>query len=167
VNGSADFSRNCCRNAAAGRGKYRKKQTKTMNKKETRQKELTAHYARCERIAKHLGAKAANGKKISLALLKIERDAGDAALAQCNGETCGGQPFRGESEMSAFTGNVIKRVSAAFGVACVPGLFVNLDPRGYALKIDNEIPAGAELIRETGMIADFGGYGILSPEIAS
>lgn len=41
------------------------------------------------------------------------------------------------------------------------GVFVNLDPRGYALKIDDEYMRAHNLKLHT----DMGGYGILAPEI--
>lgn len=40
------------------------------------------------------------------------------------------------------------------------GVFVNLDPRGYALKIDDEYMKDHELK----LSRDWGGYGILAPE---
>lgn len=39
------------------------------------------------------------------------------------------------------------------------GVFINMDPRGYALKIDATFKGAPNLHR------DFGGYGILAPEI--
>lgn len=51
------------------------------------------------------------------------------------------------------------RISKVFG-SIPDGVFLNSDPRGYALKLDNEkvsIPQGME--------TDWGGYGILAAEI--
>ena len=41
------------------------------------------------------------------------------------------------------------------------GIFINFDPRGYALKIDSEYMSSHNLKLHT----DMGGYGILAPEI--
>lgn len=52
------------------------------------------------------------------------------------------------------------RLSRVFGGRIPDGVFLNSDPRGYALKLDNEkvqIPQG--------MDTDWGGYGILAAEI--
>lgn len=53
-----------------------------------------------------------------------------------------------------------KRLSRVFGGRIPDGVFLNSDPRGHALKLDNEkvtIPQGME--------TDWGGYGILAAEI--
>ena len=52
------------------------------------------------------------------------------------------------------------RLTKVFGGRIPEGVFINSDPRGYALKLDNEhveIPQGME--------RDWGGYGILAAEI--
>jgi hypothetical protein len=52
------------------------------------------------------------------------------------------------------------RLAKVFGGRVPTGVFINGDPRGHALKLDNEqmaIPAGME--------TDWGGYGILAAEI--
>ena len=43
-------------------------------------------------------------------------------------------------------------------------LFINQDPRGYAVKIDNESEAERDLIHEAGVSRDWGGYGLLCRE---
>jgi hypothetical protein len=92
--------------------------------------------------------------------------ASQAATAQCNGAKYLMQPFRDESAWESFKEMIAARVNIAFGgKLAVPGFFVNGDPRGYALKIDNETPEGKALIQKTKMHTDWGGYGILSPEI--
>lgn len=156
---------------------------KTPNKRERRAAQLLAHYATCERLAIALGMPAANvdGKKISVALLKIERDANNAATAQCNGADYNGQPFRktwddvtgdelDENPWEAFKRSIAERVALAFGRSprpenAPPAFFVNGDARGYALKIDNEKPEGKALIEAVKLHTDWGGFGILSPEI--
>ena len=43
------------------------------------------------------------------------------------------------------------------------GLFINGDARGYALKIEDKVMISD--YKETGLYKDWGGYGILAPEI--
>ena len=43
-------------------------------------------------------------------------------------------------------------------------LFINQDPRGYAVKIDNESEADRDLIHAAGVARDWGGYGLLCRE---
>lgn len=100
-----------------------------------------------------------DGKKISVALFKTERLASNAATAQCNGEA-----YRNDGDWLLFVCEVKQMVRQALGTL-PPGFFVNSDPRGYALKIDNENPEGQLLIATVGLHRDMGGYGILSPEI--
>jgi hypothetical protein len=137
-----------------------------LNKRERRAQALLEHYATCERLALALGMPAdkIDGKKISVALLKIERDASNAATAQCNGESFQGQPFRGDESWYEFKQTIKQRVASALG-KLPPGFFVNGDARGHSLKIDNEKPKGRALIESVRLATDFGGYGILSPEI--
>jgi hypothetical protein len=149
-----------------------------LNKRERRAAQLLAHYATCERLARYLGATSPDGKKISVSLFKLEREANAAATAQCNGEAYNGQPFRtswnaaGEddenSEWDQYCKTVGERVALALGVThkhVPPAFHYNTDPRGYALKIDNEKPEGRALIEAGKLRTDWGGYGILSPEI--
>lgn len=42
--------------------------------------------------------------------------------------------------------------------------FVNQDPRGYAIKLDNENEAGRAAIELAGCVTDWGGYGLLQSE---
>jgi hypothetical protein len=140
-------------------------QTDTETKAQRRQRQLDAHYSKCEALARKLGATNPNGKKISNALLKLERQAHNAATAQCNGETYNGEPYRDDDHWAEFTTCMRIAVSGIFGARSIPGLFVNADARGYALKIDNDNEQGKSLIDELRLHTDWGGYGILSPEI--
>jgi len=129
-----------------------------LNKRERRAAALLAHYATCERLARHLGVTDPDGKKISVALWKAEKLGAERALHMCNDSSYG------EEMQSQCRHDVCLMVEDALGTI-PPGFFINGDPRGYALKIDNENPAGLALIRAVGLHTDFGGYGILSPEI--
>jgi hypothetical protein len=141
--------------------------TAKLNKRERRAAALLAHYATCERLALALGAPAGtvDGKKISVALFKIERDAHNAATAQCNGEPYGGQPYREEEQWEMWKCRITGDVQRVFSGATIPGLYVNDDPRGYALKIDPDNAEGRALIESVRLHTDWGRNGILSPEI--
>lgn len=139
-----------------------------LNKRERKAQQLLEHYATCERLAEYLGVENPDGKKLSVSLLKIEREAHNAATAQCNGEAYGGQPFRNEDHWDAFKSGITAQVERAISrkrAVSLPGFFVNGDPCGYALKIDNESPEGNALIGAVRLHTDWGGYGILSPDI--
>ena len=128
-----------------------------MNKKELRALDLARHYAFLERFTEFLGHKQ-DGKKLSLKLLKLEREAHKAATDYCNGDngmTC--------EKWEAFTSNMTWRIFKLFSYQ-VPGLQINGDARGYALKIDDE-KVRTFYPQEIGFYRDMGGYGILSPEI--
>jgi len=127
-----------------------------MNKKERRQDQLERHYTTLEKLAEHCGVNKPNGKKLSLALLKIEQRAHRVMEAFCNGE-CNDSGF--ENAKNAARENV----QALFNHN-LQGLKINGDPRGYTLKIDDDVTrelfdAGITMQR------DFGGYGLLAPEI--
>lgn len=130
-----------------------------LNKRERRAAALLAHYATCERLALYLGMPAArvDGKRISIALWQAERRASKAAVAACN-DQAGVDALDDECEA------VTALVAVALG-KLPPGFFVNRDPRGYALKVDNEHLAGRALIEAVRLHTDWGSYGILSPEI--
>lgn len=146
---------------------------KTMTKKERRQKQLEAHYAALVRLAETCGVKKAEGKKLSVALLKIERDAHAGAEAYCNGETYRSNIF-GEYNFNAdenawerFSEMIEREVQVLF--VTLPSFFyVNGDARGYALKIRGTEAGndyGRDLIEKTGLQKDWGGNGLLAPEI--
>ena len=124
-----------------------------------RTEELTQHYATLEALARHCGVDQPNGKKLSVALLKLEREAHQVAEDYCNGTRF----TESETAWETFKDGIEAQVQALFN-GKLAGFFVNGDPRGSALKLDQNhtIKAsgyGIELHR------DWGGYGLLSPEI--
>lgn len=157
-----------------------KTKTRTPNKAERRKAALLAHYATCERLAALLGAPCHDGKKISIALWNLEKKAHAGATAHCNGESLQCQFYasakmratmpnefdfcRDENAWERFADLVKTEVGFILG-QCPASFFVNGDARGYALKIDNETPEGRALIGKAKLHTDWGGYGILSPEI--
>lgn len=144
---------------------------KTITKKERRQEQLERHYSALARLADACGVKA-EGKKLSVALLQIEKMAHAAAEAYCNGENIR-LAFKGripvdcdfnhdEQAWEKAEKAIADQVQSLFGWK-LPYLHINGDPRGYALKIDSE--KGRELIEQTGLQRDWGGYGLLAPMI--
>lgn len=86
-------------------------------------------------------------------LRTLENRAHYAAERYCNDSR-----FTSE-DMEKVHEDITASVAKMFGGNVPEGFFVNNDPRGYALKIDNEkvtIPAGLH--------TDLGGYGILAPD---
>lgn len=133
------------------------------NKRQRRAAALLAHYATCERLALYLGmpAKKVDGKRISVALYKAEK----LGAQRSERLSCDESYTRNGYGLSeADKARVVEMVRAALGTL-PPGFFVNGDPRGHALKIDNDDPQGRELIEAVRLHRDMGGYGILSPEI--
>ena len=90
-------------------------------------------------------------------LRRLEAQAAVIALRACNGP---GYP--NEDDEEKLCDAVLDKVDALLGFrkAGVP-VFVNLDARGYSLKIDSDY------VRDNGLKVhtDWGGYGILAPEI--
>lgn len=127
-----------------------------MNKTERRQADLSRHYEFLERFSEFLGKKQ-DGKKLSSKLLKIEREANKAATDYCNGVI---DSERWEAMQDGFKWMLYK----LFTTQNIPGLLINGDARGYALKIDDE-KVRSYYPSEIGFYRDMGGYGILSPEI--
>lgn len=128
-----------------------------MNKKEKRMENLKRHYATLEKLSEFLGKKQ-DGKKLSLKLWALEKRGNRAATDYCNGEM-GMNSTKWEFEKK----HLITEVEKAFG-APVVGLIINGDARGHTLKIDDEKVRNF-YPSEIGLYRDWGGYGILSPEI--
>jgi len=85
-------------------------------------------------------------------LTHIERAANEAATKYCNGEI-------DQETFDAIKEGAEKQVKKTFG-QLPTGFFVNGDPRGYALKLDDEKTTIPE-----GIHKDWGGYGILAAVI--
>ena len=129
---------------------------KKQTKRERRQEELTRHYSTLERLARHCGVKKPDGAKLSLKLWKLEMEATRITTDYCNGEGMDG------NEVDFALNAITEKVIALFAGA-LPGFHINRDPRGYALKIKSgDVET---LYKDIGLHRDWGGYGILSPEI--
>lgn len=103
-------------------------------------------------------------------LRKLEREAAAIGLRLCNG------PEHAEGEADTLCAAVLAKVNTLLGNGQgrrhVP-IFINQDPRGYALKIDN-IWMASKLSRRaysvaapiTKLFRDWGGYGIIAPDLS-
>lgn len=91
-------------------------------------------------------------------LRRLEREAGAVALRLCNGPA-----YRSEEQADAITDAILGKVDALLGFKAqdVP-VFVNRDPRGYALKIDDTWMMERRDLR---LHRDWGGYGIIAPDL--
>lgn len=83
-------------------------------------------------------------------LRRMENVAHTAATKYCNGEI-------DDYTFEQVKDRTVEQINIMFG-RIVVGLFVNGDPRGYALKLE---PSS----KPTGMHRDWGDYGILAAEI--
>ena len=122
-------------------------------KKELRKIALEKHYKNCEALALTCGIKNPNGKKLSLHLWKLELQAHKDSTDYCNGVIA--------TDTWEIRSQAMEDVVQGLFNGNLKGLFVNGDARGYALKIDDEVTK----IFYPFLHQDWGGYGILSPEI--
>lgn len=84
-------------------------------------------------------------------LLKAEREAHRQTTKECNESVS-------DEDSEKWSVNFMARLTKKLGVERMPlGFFINYDPRGYALKMN-------EGTFPQGFWTDFGGYGILAPE---
>lgn len=84
-------------------------------------------------------------------LRRVEARANQSACAYCNGEI-------DSEQWEAEKDKITARVKDIFGGTLPPGFFVNGDPRGYSLKMEENSTKHA-------LHQDFGHYQILAPEI--
>jgi len=97
-------------------------------------------------------------------LHRLEAKARRICTDYCNGDFDAGE--NGE-KLDAALDPILAKVNAILGNTGknpVP-VFINRDPRGYALKIKSEYMAGAGWIAQWALMRDWGGYGIIAPEI--
>ena len=132
---------------------------KPISKRDRRKLELDCHYLSLERLARLCGVEKVDGKKLSLHLWKLEGRAHQICLDLCNGLDSDKEISDREYELD----QIESEVSQLFNCK-LKGFYINRDPRGYALKIDEPIMISG--IYDSCMLQkDWGGYGILSPEI--
>jgi hypothetical protein len=136
------------------------KTTLVNQRKEALARRRAAHHAALEKLR---GPSCTlTGLQIWRRLRKLEVKASRIATANCNGEAYEGErPKTGEvwkMEIRSKIGQILGREIGAYKEH---GIFINTDPRGYALKLDAVNSATVP----DGMYTDWGGYGILAPVI--
>ena len=100
--------------------------------------------------------------KLCKKLRRLEKEAHHLALRNCNGD------FVSEEECEAAFEKVAAKVASVLypkGDDGCPAFFINRDPRGYALKICNKTMQ--ERYASSPLERDWGGHGIIAPEITS
>lgn len=85
------------------------------------------------------------------AIKRVENRMHDLATRACNGTI-------DDKDLQTETEKVVGTVTRLFGGELPDNFFINLDARGYALKINQSSK------REALSYTDWGGYGILAPE---
>jgi hypothetical protein len=84
----------------------------------------------------------------------------EAAAHQIGMRLCNDSGYSGEEADDAALG--VRRLLAKLLGNSGPPVILNRDPRGYALKIDSE---EMKRFADSRLHTDWGGYGILAPEI--
>lgn len=125
----------------------------------------TKTLARVERHGRHLLALYPNATeqdpvKLFKRLRRLEAKAHRAAERSCNGEIT-------DDQWDAITDKMIDDLRAILGTG--PSFFINGDPRGYALKIDDATVREPMFGARTGVLIhrDMGGYGIIAPDLTA
>lgn len=116
------------------------------------QRRRVNHHKALESLAYQVGCET-QGLTLWRQLRRVETQTNYNATRYCNGEI-------DTDQWEHLKDQYRNRLSKIFGGRIPEGVFINSDPRGYALKLDNEkvtIPQGME--------TDWGGYGILAAEI--
>lgn len=114
-----------------------------MTQKEQIQKQREAHHKALEKLTGRPG----EGLKIWRKLRRWEAEASRITVALCNGEVT-------QEDVETALDAVKGKVESFIGER----VYLNRDPRGYALKLPENSP-------DWGLHRDMGGYQILAPEI--
>lgn len=98
------------------------------------------------------------GEEVYKKLLRIENQMHRLSERECNGEIEDDQSQR-------LWGNAEKKIKELLPrLKDFGGSFFNGDPRGYSLKIKEDVREKIHADTGFNMYSDFGGYGILAPE---
>lgn len=93
-------------------------------------------------------------------LRRIEGAANKLAVGLDCCNTLSLESMEAEKRLSRIKGRVAAALGETWSELERQGVFINLDPRGYALKIDDEYMRAHSLKLHT----DWGGFGVLAPE---
>lgn len=110
------------------------------------------HHKALETLARQVGCET-NGLTLWRQLMRLERWLSQYSVQYCNGDIDGDRWEQVKEQATV-------KLAKIFGYHIPEGVFINSDPRGYALKLDNE-----KVTIPQGMDTDWGGYGILAAEI--
>ena len=110
------------------------------------------HHKALESLAYQVGLET-HGLALWRQLRRIETWFSHYSVEYCNGTI-------DTDKFEAIRQQAKNRLAKVFGGRIPDGVFINSDPRGYALKLDNE-----QVAIPQGMETDWGGYGILAAEI--
>jgi len=119
-----------------------------MNKKQEQAQNIRKHGEDLKKI--YPECKEADPVKLCKRLHRLEFKAHQLAIRLCNGPEFAPGKYEEETE------SVLARVRAILEQG--PSIFMNGDPRGYALKIEDEESRSLEIHK------DWGGFGIICPE---
>lgn len=101
--------------------------------------------------------------KLCKKLRKLEREGAALGLRLCNGPE-----FESEGEADEIEDAILARCNALLGneAGAVP-IFLNRDPRGYALKVSDGWQRERVAAGKPYLYGDWGGYGILAPDLTT
>jgi len=101
-------------------------------------------------------------------LHRLERKAAHATTCLCNTNTLHLMELNRstgydvkqatEQEQEQFFDKITKSIHKILGEQSKEVVFINFDPRGYALKLRSEF------VKDKSIMTDWGGYGILAPD---
>lgn len=117
--------------------------------------------ARLARVRGPVVDRIARGAELWRALRKWEARGARLAMRLCNG------PEFKEGEVEREKARIIAGALGVLGLSRLPGMFVNGDPRGYALKVSGDVRGswpGTGI--HAGALRDWGGDVVLAPEFA-
>lgn len=127
-----------------------------MNKAERKELFLNRQYKALETIARSCGVENPNGAKMSSKLRAIELNIGRLSLQYTN------NAWFDKSKLDKAVKAAKEDIKKMFNNN-LKGFFIDLDPRGYALKIEDDI--FRDNYKDSLLRTDFQGYGLLAPEI--
>ena len=110
------------------------------------------HHKSLELLAQEVGCQKP-GLKLWRELSRIERAVSRITTTACNGDVS-------QAELDLVCERALSDMTKVFGGTLPNGIFINQDPRGYALKLDS----GVRQLPE-GMTKDWGNYGLLAAVI--
>ena len=122
-----------------------------MNKQQRMYLQIVNHG---EALIKFFGLERQDPVSLSKKLFRLENEAHRLAENYCNGKI-------ETDQWEGVTNKILTRLEKILGKKNMNKVFINGDPRGYALKIDDKY---RDKMHKDGVHRDFGGYGIIAPD---